>query len=131
MRNFIMVLVAVLGMAACSKDSSTSSNNSNSTDSIRYVVNTTNAQNWNGYYLDENNQKINITNQTTGWQVSFINKASKPRALEVSATAIGVNATDSFTIETKIFANGSFIGFYFIKGTGNNAETCLSKATLN
>ncbi len=130
MKKIIALLIIASCFWACSKESSTTNNN-NTTDSIRYVVNTTNAQNWSGYYLDENNQKVSVTNQTTGWQVSFNNKASKPRALELSATSSGINPTDSFTIETKIYANGNFVGFYFIKGTGNKAETSLSKATLN
>ena len=112
MKKFIALLIIASGFWACSKDSSTN-NNSSTTDSIRYVVNTTNAQNWSGYYLDENNQKVTVTNQGTGWQVSFNNKASKPRALELSATSSGINPTDSFTIETKIYANGNFVGFYF------------------
>jgi hypothetical protein len=131
MKKIIALLIIASCFWACSKESSTTANNNNTTDSIRYVVNTTNAQNWSGYYLDENNQKVTVTNQTTGWRVSFYNKASKPRALELSATALGINPTDSFTIETKIYANGNFVGFYFIKGTGNNAETCTSKYTLN
>jgi hypothetical protein len=131
MKKFVALLIISSSFWACSKESSTTTNNNNTTDSIRYVVNTTNAQNWSGYYLDENNQKVTVTNQTTGWRVSFYNKASKPRALELSATALGINPTDSFTIETKIYANGNFVGFYFIKGTGNNAETCTSKYTLN
>jgi hypothetical protein len=131
MKKIIALLIIASCFWACSKESSTTTNNNNTTDSIRYVVNTTNAQNWSGYYLDENNQKVTVTNQTTGWRVSFYNKASKPRALELSATALGINPTDSFTIETKIYANGNFVGFYFIKGTGNNAETCTSKYTLN
>ncbi len=131
MKKLIVLLIIASSFGACSKDSSTTTNNTTTTDSIRYVVNTTNAANWSGYYLDENNQKVTVNSQGTGWQVSFINKASKPRALELSATSSGINPTDSFTIETKIYANGNFIGFYFIKGTGNNAETSLSKATLN
>lgn len=131
MKKIFALLIIASGFWACSKESSTTTNNNNTTDSIRYVVNTTNAQNWSGYYLAENNQKVSVTNQTTGWQVSFINKASKPRALELSATSSGINPTDSFTIETKIYANGNFVGFYFIKGTGNKAETCTSKYTLN
>ncbi|MBJ7428411.1 MAG: hypothetical protein JHD28_05570, partial [Bacteroidia bacterium] len=125
------LLIIASGFWGCSKESSTTNNNNNTTDSIWYVVNTTNVANWNGYYLNENNQKVTVANQVNGWQVSFINKASKPRALELSATAAGINPTDSFTIETKIYANGNFVGFYFIKGTGNKAETSLSKATLN
>jgi hypothetical protein len=131
MKKIIALLIIASCFWACSKESSTTTNNNNTTDSIRYVVNTTNAQNWSGYYLDENNQKVSVTNQATGWQVSFNNKASKPRALELSATSSGINPTDSFTIETKIYANGNFVGFYFIKGTGNKPETCTSKYTMN
>lgn len=134
MKKIIVLLIIASSFWACSKESSTptNTNTTNTTDSIRYVVNTTNAQNWIGYYYDENNQKVTITNQSTGgWQVSFLNKAAKPRGLEISATAIGINPSDSFTIETKIFSNGGFVGFYFIKGTGNKAEVCTSKATLN
>jgi len=133
MKKIIALLIIAGSFWACSKESSTptNTNTTNITDSIRYVVNTTNAQNWSGYYYDENNQKVTITNQSTGWQVSFLNKAAKPRGLEISATAIGINPLDSFTIETKIFSNGGFVGFYFIKGTGNKAEVCTSKATLN
>jgi putative methionine-R-sulfoxide reductase with GAF domain len=132
MKKFVALLIISSSFWACSKESSTTTNNNNNaTDSVRYVVNTTNAQNWSGYYLDENNQKIAITSQGTGWQISFINKASKPRALELSATSSGINPTDSFTIETKIYTNGNFVGFYFIKGTGNKPETCTSKYTMN
>ncbi|MFA9213748.1 MAG: hypothetical protein ACEQSR_07865 [Candidatus Methylacidiphilales bacterium] len=132
MKKLIAILVISTAIWGCSKESTTNnSSTSTATDSIRYAVNTTNAQNWSGYYYDENNQKVTISNQSTGWQVSFLNKTAKPRGLEISATAIGLNPLDSFTIETKIFSNGGFVGFYFIKGTGNNAETSLSKATLN
>lgn len=131
MKYFLLFTIAFCLLFSCSKDNQTATQNNSTTDSIRYVVNTTNAQNWSGYYLDENNQKVNLTNKNTGWQISFINKALKPRTLEIAATSEGINASDSFTIETKIFANGNFIGFFFIKGTGNKAETCTSKATLN
>jgi putative methionine-R-sulfoxide reductase with GAF domain len=132
MKKFIALLIISSSFWACRKErSTTTNNNNNSTDSIRYVVNTTNAQNWSGYYLDENNQKVIINNQGSGWQVSFNNKAFKPRALEISATTYGINPTDSFTIETKIYTNGNFVGFYFIKGTGNKTETCTSKYTMN
>lgn len=131
MKNTFVFLSLLCIVLSCSKNETTTTQNSNSTDSIRYVVNTTNAQNWSGYYLNENNERVNINNQSKGWQVSFLNKAAKPRTLEIAATSKGINPTDSFTIETKIFANGNFIGFYFIKGTGSKEETCTSKATLN
>lgn len=133
MKKFLALLLISGSILACSKDSSTTTTPTNTTpdDSIKYVVKTTNAQNWSGYYLDENNQKITITNQGPEWSVTFKNKAAKPRDLIISATTVGVSDTGRFTVESQIYADGSFIGYYFIKGTGNKAETALSRATLD
>jgi hypothetical protein len=79
------------------------------------VVNTTNAANCSGYYLDENNQKITVTSQGTGWQVSFINKAFKPSALEISATTYGINPTDSFTLKLKFIQMVILLVFILLK----------------
>lgn len=131
MKKFIALLIISSSLWACSKESSSTTNgNSNATDSIRYVVNTTNAQNWSGYYLDENNQKVNVTDKPSGWEIIIVNKAPKPRPIEVSAIVMAQNPGDTFSVETKIFVKTGQIAFHYYKGISKLAEASTSKATL-
>ena len=131
MKKFVALLIISSAFWACSKESSTTTNsNNNATDSIRYVVNTTNAQNWSGYYLDENNQKVNVTDKPSGWEIIIVNKAPKPRPIEVSAIVMAQNPGDTFSVETKIFVKTGQIAFHYYKGISKLAETSTSKATL-
>ncbi|MFZ4798310.1 MAG: hypothetical protein ACOYMA_12510 [Bacteroidia bacterium] len=130
MKKLITAFIVLTTIFACSKDSTSTTVTPVTNDSVRYVVVTTNAKNWSGYYLDENNQKVNVTDKPSGWEITIFNKAPKPRAIEVSATVMANKPGETFSIETKIFVKTGQIAFHFYSGTSTKAETSTSKATL-
>jgi hypothetical protein len=130
MKKLITAFIVLTTIYSCSKDNSSTTVTPTTNDSVRYVVVTTNAKNWSGYYLDENNQKVNVTDKPSGWEITIFNKAPKPRPIEVSATVMANNPGDTFSIETKIFVKTGQIAFHYYSGTSKLAETSTSKATL-
>jgi hypothetical protein len=129
-KTYAFLMLFALAFSACSEKETEVPQNT--TDVVTYTVTLTNSANWSGSYLDENNNRVTVSNQASGWSVTFTNRAAKPRSLEIRAIAAAPTGGATATIVGNISVNNGIVASQSNGSTATaSPANVTTTATLN
>lgn len=114
MTKLAYFLIIVIGFS-CQKKDGTSTN-----DSITYEVLIT-VGTWSGGYFDETGAPTTVTQQPSGWTITFISKQYRPRVLYLYAVANTNGNPPTPKVTLNVYVNGSLV-----KSASDNIGTNLT-----
>ena len=97
------IMLSAMFLSSCKKDSGSTSG-----DQITYEVIINPNMTWMGSYFDATGAPTTISGQSSGWKVTFTNKASKPTTLSILAAPIGSIPTNT-VVTANIYVNGTLV----------------------